>query len=243
MVVVSGAVELVAAGLGDDVDDAAAGAAELGGEGVGFDAKFLDGIGGRREGDAVKIADGIDGSIEEDFVGGSSAAADGEVGIEDAAAAAGIADLALGDDAGGKADDGHDVSLDEGQFVDRLGVDGGADAAGFGLEDGAFLGDLDFGGDAGKGHFEVEGGGLVDSEDEVFLELLLEALGANGDFIETGLERREDVGAGGVSGSGLGGTGIGFGDGDGGVGDGAIGGIGHGSREAGGEGLGAYGDG
>ena len=75
------------------------------------------------------------------------------------------------------------------------------------------------------------------------MELLLEALGANGDFIETGLERREDVGAGGVSGSGLGGAGIGFGDGDGGVGDGAIGGIGHSSREAGGKGLGAYGDG
>ena len=238
MIVVGGAVKLVASGLGDDVDYAATCSAEFGGEAVGFHTELLDGIGRRAEGDTVEIADGVDCAIQENFIGGSAATADGEIGIEDAAAATGIADLTFGNDAGSKAHDGHYIALDQRKIVDGLGIDGGADVSGFGLKDGAFFGDLNFCCEAGDGESEIERGGLVDSKDHLLLKLLLKAGGGDCNFIGAGLKRGKSVSSVVVGDGGLCGVGIGFGDGDGGPGDGPIGWIDHGSTEARGEGLG-----
>lgn len=233
--------KFVASGLGDDVNYAATGAAEFGGEAVGFNAEFLDGIGRGTEGDAVEIADGVDCAIEENFVSGSAAAADGEVGIEDTTAATGITDLAFGDDAGSEAHDRHYIALDQRKIVDGLGIDGGADVTGFGLKDGTFFGDLNFSCEAGYGESKIERGGLVDAEDHLLLKLLLKAGGGDGNFISAGLKRGESIGAVAVGGDGLRGVGVGFGYGDGGPGNGPVGWIDYGSIEAGGEGLGGEG--
>jgi len=159
MVVVSGAVEFVRAGLSNDVDGAAAGAAEFGGVGVGFEAELLDGVDGGADDDAVAIADGVGGTVEEDLVRRSASAAD----------------------AGEAAEHENDVAFDEGVLLDELAFDGGADAGGFGLEEREFGGDVDGGGGLGEGEGEVEGGGLVDFEADLAADLRLEAGGGDGD--------------------------------------------------------------
>jgi len=238
MVVVSGAVELVRAGLSHDIDGTAAGAAEFGGVGVGFEAELLDGVDGGDDDDSVEIADGVGGAVEEDFVRGGASAADGEVGIEDVPTAAGGTDAGGGDDAGEAAEHSHDIAFDEGVLLDELAFDGGADAGGFGLEEREFGGDVDGGGGLGEGEGEVEGGGLVDFQADLAADLRLEAGGGDGDLVGARKEEGDVKGTGGVGGGdlfGLGGDGEG---GDGGVGDGGQGGVGDDAGEAGVEGLG-----
>ena len=84
---VGGAVELVGAGLGDDVDLAAGHAAVLGGVDAGEQAELLDDFNGRAEaglGDAhVVVEDAVDGELVGDLAGAGDvdAAAEAEGGV------------------------------------------------------------------------------------------------------------------------------------------------------------------
>ena len=100
MVVVSGAVIFIASGLSDDIDHAPTGTAEFRREAIRLHTELLHGVRRRTESDAIEIADRIDGAIEQHLVGGGAATTDRKVGVKDPAAAARIAHLALGHDAG-----------------------------------------------------------------------------------------------------------------------------------------------
>ena len=72
------AVELVRAGLGGLIDDAGGGAPVLGGDAIGLNRHFLDGIAGEGD-DGARIAGAGDvGAVHEDGAAAGASAADGD---------------------------------------------------------------------------------------------------------------------------------------------------------------------
>ena len=121
LVVEETSVDVVGAGLGDDVDDAAAGAAELGVGTAGHDLEFLDGF--ERDIDGSALAAGL--LAEEAVV--VIAAIERDV-VEDAALAVDVDLVAVGAlhdaDAGRKREQIFELAAEHGSGLDGLVVEG-----------------------------------------------------------------------------------------------------------------------
>ena len=221
------AAQTVGAGFGGDVDDAAAGGAVFGGKRRGLDGKLLDGF-GRETGDGAAEADaGVVGAIGEDERAEGSAAADAQI----TAGARGGADQSGVLTAGVAADVGQGEGEVEHAAVDQRGVlnfargDGGTEGAAFGVDGSGFGLHGDFGGERAGVEFDIDGDDAGGIHFHVVDGALAEAGGFDLDPVSHGLERGQDVAAGG------GGFLVGFlvgaevGDGDGGTGNDGSGGI------------------
>ena len=120
---VAGAVRVVAAALGDGVDHAAHGAAELGREAVGEHLEFLHGV--LRELAADARAAGV---LVVETVGGVVAVGEEGVARRDAAEAD-QPELAIVGDGGGEQHEAIHAAAVDRQIVDLVRADGGGDAA------------------------------------------------------------------------------------------------------------------
>jgi len=188
-----GAVEIAAAGLDDDVGEAAGGAAVLGVGGAGLDLELLDGVDGREDGGAeAVVVFGVVEALDEEgvpVVGGADAV-DGDVGDAAAGGAGEAGGVAIKGrhGAGGERDEGGEVARVQRQLGDGARGADVAERRGFALEldRGGLDGDLL----AGAADFELEVGGeaLVhfdaDVEDGGF-----EAGDRDAELVVTGLER------------------------------------------------------
>ena len=185
-----GAVEVVGPGLEVDVDDAAHGAAVLGGVGVGLDLELLDGVDGGLDHLAAALGAG-------ELVGVVVDAVDHEVVLGDlhaAGAEAAVAAAAGGLDGAGReqgelvvlaAVEGH---VDDAAVVDHLAL------AGFdGVELQGVGGDDDVLGDGADFKGEIEFGPLIDREDDAGTSDGLEALLLDGDGVGAGLQQGNGV--------------------------------------------------
>ena len=122
-VIEPGAVKFVRAGLGDDVDDGAAGASGFGGDGIGGDAEFLDHLVGKLIGGAIAAAglgeEGVVvvGAIDEVTGLEAADAAEGEVAVGSGVEAAGV----LGDAGGEQGEVGEAAAvqrkIEDGAFI------------------------------------------------------------------------------------------------------------------------------
>ncbi len=159
-IVERGAVHVIGARLGDDVDDGAAGASLFSAVGIGGDAELLHDFGGELVGSAVASAGlGEEGivvvaAIDEGGVLESANAAEGEIAVGGRGEAARI----LGD-AGGEQGEIGEAAAVEGEIVQGAFVEEGGDGAGLGFDQGGRGGDGDIFTGAGDGEVEVEFGG------------------------------------------------------------------------------------
>ena len=134
-----GAVDVVGAAAGGDCDDATASAAEFGGDGVGDDGEFLDGVddglvAGVLDADVV-FGDDDGGAVDGDFAGCVAAAGDPGSGA------------AAGYDAGSESSEAEGIAAVEGEVHHRLVGDDSGDGGSGGSELGAGGADFDGGGD------------------------------------------------------------------------------------------------
>ena len=123
--VIDKAVIIVCAGLGDDVDDAARRASELGVVAVGLHLEFLDRIDRRIDDAAVDVGSRVRGAVEQKFLRPRSPAAHVEVGFEEVAAeflAAAIAEVCAESYPGGEADQRQRVADIQRKPLDRSGI-------------------------------------------------------------------------------------------------------------------------
>ena len=163
--------ELVAAGLGDDVHRAAQGAAVLGVHAAGDDLHRLDGVVVHVHREGVRHRVGDVHAVDVELVGVVHAAAD--VGV------------AAADHARGHRDDRLVVAAAGGQVAQLLGVEGQARAGGLDVDDGLDVLDDDGGALDLELHLHVDHGGAAGLDLEV-----LQALGH-----EAGLGQLQGVGA------------------------------------------------
>src|SRR6185437_307868 len=231
------AVPLVGALAGDELDLHRAFAEAVGAAGGGGDGDLFDGIAAGHDGveDAVGAFEvvvlDVD-AIEGDVDGGLGQAVD-----------QGLADGVAGLGAGLGGDELGGVAAGEGQIVDLLAFDGGADGGGVGLDDLGAAGDLDGLVGLADGQAHVDGGGDGGINRDV----------GDGLGLEAGVGGGDGVGAGGDAGDGPEALGVGAGvealagggidDLDGRAGHGGVAGVGDGAAEPGGDRLGDAEDG
>ena len=235
---VGAAVEVIGAGAGGDVDDAAGAATVFGGVAVGLDTDFLDEVGvGEGVGDGA-VGVHVVAAIHEvvDAVGFAAADGNGDLigGLEGGADV-----LADGDDAGGDGDELEGVAPIEGE-LDHAGVvdDVAEDGVG-GIDGGGLAADLDdFGGGTDReGGIDPEA--LVDLEFDAGLAEALEAFGFDVEGVGTNGKGGESEEAGGVRRAGADDAGLFMADADLRGRDGGAAGVRNGAGEA----TGALGEG
>jgi hypothetical protein len=165
-------VEVVGTAFGDDVDDASGDLSELGEIVVGLDLELLDVI---DDGLVIVVADEgaeVADAVEEEHVAAVSCAIDGGEGkgadglASESTAAAGVLRYAHGTDAGSEFEELGEIASVEGEIVDGMGADNGAEFGGAGLDCGGIGGDGDLLVDGTGGEGEVEASGLIDAEHE-----------------------------------------------------------------------------
>jgi hypothetical protein len=229
---VGGEVEVVGATFGDDVEDAAGGAAIFGGEAIGFDLELLDHVGVGVDDGLVLAGGGIGGAVEEELVRVGALAVDGvgdggDLIDDEVVDALGVADA--GDEHG----EGVGVAAEQGEFGDLFVADDLADGGAFAVEEGDLGFDLDGFGEGAELHDDIEAGDLLDGEGDTGLADGVEAGLGDIDFVVAGGEGGEGVVA---FGGGLGGgdeAGGGGADGNAGLGDNSAGGVGDAAGEGG----------
>ncbi len=183
----------------------------------------------------LEFADGFDGGTR--FAGDDAATfnAGGGDAIDKhfLAAAGGAGNLrvaGIAGDAGGEEGELFEVALfagdEEGEFEELGAVDGGAEIGGGSLERGDVAGDIDGLFDGAEFERGIEGDGLGNVEADIGVDIVLEAGGFDGDFVDTDGELLEDVIAGGAGDRFIGDGGGGIAGGDVGLGDAGAGGIG-----------------
>ena len=151
------AMQVIGAGLGDDIDDGAAGASLLGAVGVGGDAELLHHFGGDYIGSAIASArlseEGVVvvAAVDEKSVLESANAAEREIAVGGGVKAAGI----LGD-AGGEQGEIGETAAVQGEIAQGAFVEQRGDGAGLGFDQGRRGGDRDIFLGAGDGESEFE---------------------------------------------------------------------------------------
>jgi hypothetical protein len=180
-----GAVKVVGAGFGDDVDLGAAVAAVVGGVGVAFDADFGDGV--EVDHGEVVAVEGVDvaAAVEGPIVGAGLTAAEGE-GDAGVGAEAGLLGL-HGADTGLEGHQLGEAAGIEGEFLDLGAIDGGADVGRGGVDLGGAGFNADGVGDRADGELGVDADGLRGADSDV----------VGFGFLEAGFFEGEGVGAGG----------------------------------------------
>ena len=162
------------AGFGDDIDDAAEGAAVFGAEAVVDDAEFAYGF--LRRGGALRAGGGVDvvGAVDGDFIAEVAHAGKRDAGDFEFGDGGLQAGAARGYAWGEQGEIGEEAAAD-GQRVDLLGVDHLADFCARGFDYRRFARDdylLALGGDF---QGDVDGGALADGQDEAGLRVIREA--------------------------------------------------------------------
>ena len=162
-----GAVQVIGAGFGDDVDDGAAGASLFSAVSVGGDAELLHDFGGELVGSAVASASlgeesvVVVAAVDERGVLESANAAEREIAVGGGGEAARILR-----DAGGEQGKVGEAAAVQRQIVDCTFVEQRGNGAGLGFDQGGSAGDGDIlvrSGD-GEDEFEVGGGANVDMQ-------------------------------------------------------------------------------
>ena len=131
----SSAVPVIGSGLGDDVDDSAAGASEFGAVRIGGDAEFLYDFSGELVGSTVASASlGEEGVVEvaavdQEAVVESAQAAEGEIAVGRGGEAAGVLR-----DAGRKQHEIGEAAAVDGEIRDGAFVDHAGDGGGLGFD-------------------------------------------------------------------------------------------------------------
>ena len=224
--------KLVGSGLGNDVDDISAGPAVLGGEGVGLDLELLNVLDGGHVDDSPPVLRGVPGSVEE-VGGGSEVSAteveEGDVLVRLSGDAVGVNHLGLLGvvDGGVEGGEAEDVAEVEREFDDLLLGDVSGDVGVVGVDERSFAGDDNILGGAtgrkerGGDRGERERAGHLDGE-------VVVGRGEEGESVVSGVGGGEGAGDSLFDGD----------EGDPGVGNDRSGGIGDGSIEGCGEGLG-----
>ncbi len=231
---VGAAVELVGAGAGNDVDDTACGTAGFGGVAVGLDGDFLDAfdVGLDTDGadDALVIVDAVDDVVVEGIVLTVDGEAAGGAPIVGAAAAGEAVTWTLVG-SGNELDELDEVTAVEGEILDLLCGDGGADGGAVGLEERC----LGFDGDGFRFttglETDVGAGAVTGFDGEVGGGRGFEACDLDGDGVAADGKEGELVFAAAVGGGGTLLAGIQVDDGDVGVGDHGAGGVGDGTDD------------
>ena len=218
---------VVAAGLGDDVEGSAFGAAVLRGEAVGGDLELLDGLEGELHDGAadgvVLVIDAVDGGVGV----AAGGAVDGVDGVSVLGGVVGVDQL----HAGGEDGEVREVTAVEGQVGNLLRGDVGGAVGLFGVNELISGGDFDGGVDAASDDGDVGGEGGSDEQLKVSGFGGGEARGLDGDGVGADGEQVEAVLAGAVGGGGALSSGFSGDRGDVGAGDGCAGRIGYGSHD------------
>ena len=179
-----GAVKIVAAGFGGEIDDAAVESAECGGGIAGLNVELAYGVNDGKEGDLTGLRLKNGDAIVEIFVGARAAAAETR---ERGAGRYG--------DAGCKADKIDEGAAVERQSRNRARVDDGVEGCGFGAqESGVFLND-DTGGYRADSERDVYADSFAGADGDVFALVALKAVFFDGEGVATGFEARPLVNA------------------------------------------------
>ena len=225
-VIQSAAVPVVGAGFGDDVDDCAASASQLGTGGIGGDAKLLHDFVGELVGGAIKAASlGEEGIVEvaavdEEAVLESAKAAEGKIAVGGGGKVAGILR-----DAGREQHEVGEAASGEGEIGDGAFVDEGVDGAGIGVNEPRCAGDGDVFLKAGDGEMEFKFGGGADIDVKLRRNLWGHAVGDGAGGVIAGRQEFERESALGVRRGRVTGAGGRVDGDDGSLGDAAAGGI------------------
>jgi len=238
-VIKDGAVHMIGARLGDNVDDGAAGASLFGAVGIGGDAELLDNFGGDRVGSAITSASlgeesvVVIAAIDEGGVLESANAAEGEIAVRGRSQATRI----LGD-AGREQGEVGEAAAVQGKIVDGTFVEQCGDGAGLSFDQGGRRGDGDIFLGAGDGEAIFEICGAADIDVELRRDLRRHALGYDASRVIAGRKQFEREAAFGVAGRGVAQAGRDVHNGDGSFGYTAAGGIDDGAADRSGSVLG-----
>ena len=237
-VIEAGAVPVIGAGFGDDVDDGAAGASQFGAVGIGGDAELLHDFVGELIRRAIEAAGlGEEGvvevaAIDEEAVLESAKATEGEIAVGGGSEAARILR-----DAGREQHQIGEAAAVEREIGDGTFVDERGDGAGLGVDELRRAGDGDAFLRAGDGEVKFEFGGGADVDMKRRGDLRRHALSDGAGGVVAGRQEIEREAAFGVGCGGVADAGGGVDGDDGGLGDVGSGGIENGAVNGAGGGI------
>ena len=190
----SGAVPLISAALGDDIDDSAGGPTVLRIVVGGLDAELFGGIDRGNVGDrgsAGQVRDAVD----QNFIGGRPRAVHGDTGRTGDIEGPETGDRAGDRDAGGGPGEGENVSALQRRGFDAEGVDGEAAVGRFHFDDAGVRLDGEALGDFADCELHIESGAFGDLQEQSLLDTALKALFFGGEDVFAGVQEQDLVAA------------------------------------------------
>ena len=202
-IIESRAVQVIGAGLGDDVDDGAAGAALLGAVSGGGDAELLHDVGGDFVGGAIASARlgeesvVVVAAVDEEAVLESANAAEGEIAV-----GGGIEAARILRDAGREQGEVGEAAAVQGEIVQGALVEQRGDAVGLSVDQDGRCGDSHGFMWAGYGEVEIQRCGAANIHLQLGRDLRGHAFGGDAGGVIAGREQVESEAAFGVGGCG-----------------------------------------